>query len=175
TNLPVSKRRLTMQNILRLLAGVVLVMAGVSLAGCGERYPELPAVGAPAPEFTLTSQDGRPVSLKDYRGQWVVLYFYPRDFAEQVTADMGSFQKYIPQLAGQHTVIVGISGDNVATNKAFADHQHLQLTLLADEGLKVAKLYGSFHRTHLVYHYVVYSTYIIDPAGKVARVLLDFY
>jgi thioredoxin-dependent peroxiredoxin len=163
-----------MHSTLRLLAGVLIVISGVILAGCGERYPELPAEGVPAPDFTLMNQDGKPVSLKDYRGQWVVLYFYPTDFGKQGTADMHSFRRDQKKFEELHTVLLGISGNDVATHKAFANQEQLPFTLLADEGQKVTKQYGSFHRTHFVYHLVIYSTFVVDPRGKLARVFFDF-
>ena len=120
------------------------------------------------------SQEGRPVSLKDYRGQWVVLYFYPNDFGRQGTGDMRKCQRDVSKLRELHTVLLGISHNSVSSHKAFAEQEKLSFTLLADEGLKVTKQYGSFHKTHFVYHMVIYSTFIVDPTGKIARVFYDF-
>jgi thioredoxin-dependent peroxiredoxin len=161
-----------MCNVVRFLS-IALVFAGV-LVGCGDSYPGLPAEGTPAPDFTLMNQDGKPVSLKEYRGQWVVLYFYSRDFAKQGTADLHSFQRDLPKLQGLHTVILAVSADSVATHKAFASQEQLPFTLLADVGQKVSKQYGSFRTTHFVYHVAVYSTFIIDPKGNIAHVFFDF-
>lgn len=163
-----------MQNILRFLCTVLIVASGAILAGCGESYPTLPTDRSLAPEFTLLNQDGKPVSLKDYRGQWVVLYFYPEDFGKQSTADMHNFQKDVGKFKELQTSVLGISGDSVSTHKSFAEQEKLPFTLLADDGLRVAKQYGAFHKTHLVYHVVIYSTFVIDPTGKVAHVFYDF-
>ena len=163
-----------MHNTLRVLASTLITISGVMLTGCGEHYPGLPAKDAPAPDFTLLNQDGKPVSLKDYRGQWVVLYFYPDDFGKQGTGDLHSFQRDLRKFQELHAVVLGISGDDAARHKAFADQQELPFTLLSDTGLKVTKEYGSFHRTHFVRYMIIYSTFIVNPDGKIARVLYDF-
>ena len=161
-----------MYNAMRFLS--IALMITCVFAGCGDSYPGLPAEGRPAPEFTLMNQDGNPVSLRDYRGRWVVLYFYGRDFGKQSSADMRSFQRELGKLEGLHTVIFGISSDDVATHKAFASREQLAFTLLADVGQRVMKQYGSFRTTHFVYHVAVYSTFIIDPKGNIAHVFFDF-
>jgi thioredoxin-dependent peroxiredoxin len=162
-----------MRNTRRLLAGVLMIV-GMFLAGCGERYPDLPAEGSAAPDFSLMNQNGRPVSLKDYRGQWVVIYFYSNDFGKQSTTDMHSFQSYLGKLQELHTVVLGISHNTIATHKEYVDQEQVPFNLLSDRQMTVAKQYGSFRRTHVVLHMVIFNTFIVDPAGKIARVFYDF-
>jgi thioredoxin-dependent peroxiredoxin len=162
-----------MHNLRGLLAGV-LMFAGICLAGCGEHYPELPAEGSAAPDFTLMNQNGKPVSLKDYRGQWVVIYFYSNDFYKQSTNDMRSFKSYLAKLQELHMVVLGISHNTIATHKEYVDQEQLPFNLLSDRQMTVAKQYGSFRRTHVTFHMVIFSTFIVNPEGKIARVFYDF-
>ncbi|HEV7673029.1 MAG TPA: peroxiredoxin [Candidatus Angelobacter sp.] len=157
-----------MHNILRFFAGLLFV---ASLAGCAN-YPKIPATGAPAPDFQLMNQAGKTVSLKDYAGKWVVLYFYPGDFGKRGTAAARSYRGNLRKFEEEQTVVIGISQDDVSTHQAFAKEEQLPFTLLSDEGQKVAMQYGSF-RTRLVHTLVSYHTFIIDPKGKIARVFLD--
>lgn len=163
-----------MHNPLRLLARVLIITSGLILAGCGQRYPGVPAKGAPAPDFTLLNQDGKPVSLKDYRGQWIVLFFYHQDFGKESTADLHSFQRDLRKLQALHTVVLGISGDDVSSHKAFVDQQQLPFTLLSDKGMVVIKQYGTLHRANFAHLVLIYSSFIVDPEGKIASVLYDF-
>lgn len=150
-----------------------LVLATVGLmSGCGGT--SVPAVGSNAPDFTLMNQDGKSVSLKDYRGQWVVLYFYPADFGIRGTAGTRTFKRDQAKFNDLHTAIIGVSGDNVTNHKAFAEKEQLPFTLLADpKGNPVSRKYGNVESTHVVFKIFVYNTYVIDPSGKVVRVFHD--
>jgi peroxiredoxin Q/BCP len=162
-----------MQTTLRFLGTVLIVLAGVSLTGCAS-YPTPPVVGAPAPDFSLMNQDGKLVSLKDYRGQWVVVYFYPKDFGDFSTTFARSFRRDSPKFTELHTVVVGLSSDGFRVHKNFADQEQLPFALLSDEGLGVTEKYGAFHRAHGFMKSVAYRTFLIDPAGKVACVFYNF-
>jgi len=162
-----------MRRTLGFIVLVLIVIAGVFLAR-RTSFPDLPAVGSSAPDFTLADQDGKPVSLKDYRGQWVVLFFYPSDAGRRGREGTSSFQRDIGKFQDMHSVVIGISKDDISTHRTFASQQHLQFPVLSDVGRRVTEQYGSFHRTHLVFKFVVYSTIIIDPKGRVASVLADF-
>jgi len=159
-----------MKKALWLVAVILIIVGGIILLG-RSRYPVVPSVGSPAPGFTLNNQEGKSVSLKDYRGQWVALYFYNKDFDKGTTEDVRSFQRDQQKLAELHAVVLGIGNDPVQIHKDFANQEQLHFSLLSDDGRNIAKQYGSFHRTHFVLTSVVYTTFIIDPNGTIARVL----
>lgn len=134
----------------------------------------MPQPGTVAPEFTLNNQDGKPVSLKDFRGRWVVLYFYQHDFGDQSSGDLRSFKAHLDKLQALNTVVLGLCGNSVQSHKTFADQEHLPFMLLSDVGLTVAMQYGSITRRFLLHEIMVDSTFIVNPEGKIARVLYDF-
>lgn len=127
------------------------------------------SVGAPAPEFRLTDQYGKPQALADYRGRWVVLYFYPKDDTPGCTTEACAFRDDIRQLQQMHVALLGISLDSVASHHKFAEKYGLPFPLLADADGEVAKAYGAlwslgplrFARRH---------SFIIDPQGRVAHI-----
>jgi peroxiredoxin Q/BCP len=127
-----------------------------------------PAEGSPAPEFTLTSQEGTSVSLKDYRGKWVVLYFYPKDQTTGCTIEAHKFQVDQPKYAKRDAIVLGVSLDSVDSHKAFCAKEGLNFKLLADTEHKVTDSYGSLTNLGLV-KFAARHTFIIDPSGKVAK------
>ena len=127
-----------------------------------------PAEGSNAPEFTLTSQEGTPVSLKDYRGKWVVLYFYPKDQTTGCTIEAHKFQVDQPKYAERDAVVLGVSVDSVDSHKAFCAKEGLNFKLLADTEHKVTDSYGSLTNLGLV-KFAARHTFIIDPSGKIAK------
>jgi thioredoxin-dependent peroxiredoxin len=127
-----------------------------------------PAEGSSAPEFTLTSQEGTPVSLKDYRGKWVVLYFYPKDQTTGCTIEAHKFQVDQPKYAERDAVVLGVSLDSVDSHKAFCAKEGLNFKLLADTEHKVTDSYGSLTNLGLV-KFAARHTFIIDPSGKIAK------
>ena len=102
-----------------------------------------PSVGSVAPEFTLNSQEGTPVSLKDYRGQWVVLYFYPKDFTSGCTIEAHNFQRDQPLYQQKKVVVLGVSVDSADSHKQFCAKEGLNFKLLADTDHTVSSAYGS--------------------------------
>src|SRR5882762_7934465 len=102
-----------------------------------------PAAGSTAPEFTLTSQEGGSVSLKDYRGSWVVLYFYPKDQTPGCSREAHNFQVDQPKYAERNAVVLGVSLDSVDSHKRFCAKEGLNFKVLADTGHKVTDSYGS--------------------------------
>ncbi len=104
---------------------------------------EPPAVGSKAPDFKLSSQEGTQVSLHDYQGKWVVLYFYPKDMTQGCTIEAHNFQRDLGQYDQKHAVILGVSEDTVDSHKEFCTKESLTFKLLADSNHEVAPKYGS--------------------------------
>jgi peroxiredoxin Q/BCP len=130
-----------------------------------------PEAGSPAPQFTLKSQDGSPVSLQDFRGKWVVLYFYPKDFTSGCTLEAHNFQRDLAEYEKLNAVIVGISVDAPDSHKQFCAKEGLSFKLLADTGHNVSEEYGTL--THLGFTHAARNTFLITPDGKIARVFDD--
>ena len=131
-----------------------------------------PSVGSVAPEFTLTSQEGAPVSLKDYRGKWVVLYFYPKDFTSGCTIEAHNFQRDQSQYQQKNAAVLGVSVDNADSHKRFCTKEGLNFKLLADTDHKVSSAYDSLTNFGLV-KIAARHTFIITPEGKIAKVLTE--
>jgi peroxiredoxin Q/BCP len=127
-----------------------------------------PAEGTNAPDFTLPSQEGSPVSLKDYRGKWVVLYFYPKDQTPGCSREAHNFQEDQPKYAERNAVVLGVSLDSVDSHKKFCAKEGLNFKLLADTDHKVTDSYGSLTNLGVV-KFAARHTFLIDPSGKVAK------
>jgi peroxiredoxin Q/BCP len=142
------------------LAGL---LAGVALAA------EPPAVGTPAPAFKLQDQAGKWHSLSDYKGKWVVLYFYPKDNTPGCTTQACEFRDNIFAYREIGAVILGISVDDVASHKAFAEQHSLPFTILADSDKSVTTAYGTLKEYVGIAKMARRDTFIIDPQGHVAK------
>ena len=127
-----------------------------------------PTPGSIAPDFSLPSQQGAPVSLKDYRGNWIVLYFYPKDQTPGCTREAHNFQADQSKYAERHAVVLGVSVDSVDSHKKFCAKEGLNFKLLADSEGKVSQSYGSLTNLAVV-KFAKRNTFLIDPAGKVAK------
>jgi peroxiredoxin Q/BCP len=127
-----------------------------------------PLEGSDAPDFTLTSQEGSPVSLKDFRGKWVVLYFYPRDQTPGCTREAHNFQIDQAKYAERNAVVLGVSLDSIDSHKKFCAKEGLNFKLLADTDHKVTDEYGSLKNLGVV-KFAARHTFIIDPNGKIAK------
>jgi thioredoxin-dependent peroxiredoxin len=128
----------------------------------------LPALGSPAPDFSLSSEDGNQVSLMDYRGKWVVLYFYPKDFTSGCTVEAHNFQRDQAEYARRNAVILGVSVDSAESHKSFCAKEGLNFKLLADTSHQVSKEYGSLMNFGVA-QISARNTFLIDPQGKIAR------
>lgn len=157
-----------MLRIALLLMVVVIVAVGMSRLFSGKRAGALEA-GSAGPDFTLASQEGTFVSLKDYRGSWVVLYFYPKDQTPGCTREAHNFQLDQLKFVERHAVVLGVSVDNVDSHKKFCAKEGLNFKLLADTDGKVSRTYGSLTNLGVV-KFAARHTFLIDPAGKVAKV-----
>jgi peroxiredoxin Q/BCP len=132
---------------------------------------DAPAVGAPAPNFTLTSNEGQPTSLQEYRGKWVVLYFYPKDFTSGCTLEARNFQQDLAQYERANAVILGVSVDTAQSHKEFCAKEGLSFKLLSDPEAQVSTQYGSV-MDYKGAKLSARNTFLIDPEGKVAKVFL---
>jgi thioredoxin-dependent peroxiredoxin len=144
-----------------MIAGV-LALGGLVLVSSAAT----PAVGSDAPQFTLNSQEGAPVSLKDYKGKWVVLYFYPKDMTSGCTRQAKLYERDQSKFTEKNAVVLGVSTDDEKSHKEFCTKEGLSFKLLADTKHDVAKAYGSLGTGS----YAERNTFIIDPNGKIARV-----
>ena len=126
----------------------------------------LPEVGQAAPQFTLKSQEGTPVSLSDYRGKWVVLYFYPKDMTSGCTLEAHNFQRDLAQYEKRNAVILGVSVDSVDSHKQFCTKESLSFKLLSDADKTASKEYGTLNAMGMDSR----DTFLIDPNGKIVKV-----
>jgi peroxiredoxin Q/BCP len=126
-----------------------------------------PQIGQMAPDFTLPSQDGSKISLRDFRGKWVVLYFYPKDGTSGCTLEAHNFQRDIAKYTQANAEIVGVSVDSADSHKDFCAKQGLHFKLLADTEKNVSREYDSLMP---VLHFSSRNTFLIDPAGKIAKI-----
>src|SRR6202050_5420369 len=124
----------------------ILLVASLS-AGAADQ-PQPPAAGAQAPAFSLPSQEGTQVSLDQFKGKWVVLYFYPKDFTSGCTIEAHNFQRDIDKYTQKNAVILGVSVNNVDSHKSFCTKEGLNFKLLADSNHTVVQEYGSLMVSH---------------------------
>jgi peroxiredoxin Q/BCP len=133
------------------------------------RAEDLPAVGTSAPDFTLTSQEGKTVNLHDFKGQWVVLYFYPKDFTSGCTIEAHNFERDKAQYDKRKAAIVGVSVDTVDSHQQFCTKESLTFKLLADPDKKVVTKYGSTQQ-YGENLWAARNTFLIDPQGVIRQV-----
>jgi peroxiredoxin Q/BCP len=133
-------------------------------------HAEVPAEGSKAPDFTLQSQEGKTVSLKDFRGQWVVLYFYPKDMTKGCTIEAHNFERDQAQYTAKKAAIVGVSADNVDSHQQFCTKESLTFKLLADPDKKVIAEYGSVSAQNP--NFAARNSFLIDPSGVIRKVYL---
>lgn len=131
------------------------------------RAAGMPEPGSKAPDFTLQSQEGKTIGLKDFHGQWVVLYFYPKDMTTGCTIEAHNFQRDQDQYTAKHAAIVGMSADNVDSHQQFCTKENLTFRLLADPGKEVIGSYGSLMPNG---NYAARNTFLIDPNGVIRKV-----
>ncbi len=129
--------------------------------------------GQKAPEFCLPNSDEVEICLRDLKGKWVVLYFYPKDLTPGCTTEACEFSEALPDFEGMDAVILGVSPDPAEKHRKFIEKKDLKITLLSDEDKEVLKAYGAWGPKKLYgreYEGVIRSTFIIDPDGNVAAV-----
>ncbi|MEW6313310.1 MAG: peroxiredoxin [Pseudomonadota bacterium] len=136
-------------------------------AGAGE----VPASGSVAPDFSLPDQSGQTHALSDYRGKWLVLYFYPKDDTPGCTQEACAFRDDLHKITALGAQVVGISVDDTNSHAEFARKYHLPFPLLADRSTEVAKQYGALMNLGFIKVAKRY-TFLIDPQGRIAKVYL---
>jgi thioredoxin-dependent peroxiredoxin len=147
-------------------AALLILSFGVPRAhGAGN----LPQAGQMASDFSLPSQDGSQIALKDFRGKWVVLYFYPKDNTPGCTIEAHNFQRDLSKYEENNAVIVGVSVDSTDSHKDFCAKQGLTFKLLADTDKQVVEQYGSLRNMATV-KIAARNTFLLDPEGKIAKV-----
>ena len=157
-----SRRQLLSFLIAVILAFFALIPDANALGG-----PQ-PPLNQPAPDFTLPTNTGEGnISLSDYRGKWVVLYFYPKDFTPGCTLEARRFQQDLPKYMAKNTQVLGVSADDVDSHAEFCDSEGLKFPLLADTTGDVSKAYGSWMGYVSLRH-----TYLIDPDGILKEIYL---
>src|ERR1700723_526558 len=161
----------------RMAVAILLVVAGLIVAGGAWRMvkassDQAPAVGAVAPDFTLNSQEGKAVTLGEYRGKWVVLYFYPKDFTSGCTTEAHNFQRDLAEYDAKNAVILGVSVDSADSHQKFCTKEGLNFKLLADTEHKVSEEYGSimnFGGKKLSARH----TFVLNPQGVIVKEYMD--
>lgn len=152
--------------LLKLLAVAPAGLVALSVVPAAAMGGTQPPLNQSAPEFSLPTNTGDgEISLSDYRGQWVVVYFYPKDFTPGCTLEARRFQQDLPKYIAKNTQILGISIDDVDSHAEFCDSEGLTFPLLADVDGAVSKAYGSWLGYSSLRH-----TYIIDPAGTLRAI-----
>ncbi|HET6178623.1 MAG TPA: peroxiredoxin [Candidatus Sulfotelmatobacter sp.] len=154
--------------MMRIVLLVVVVVVLIMLVPRLLSHAAAPSEGSSAPDFTLPSQEGSSVSLKDYRGKWVVLYFYPKDQTPGCSREAHNFQVDQPKYSERNAVVLGVSLDSVDSHKKFCAKEGLNFKLLADTEHKVTDSYGALTNLGLV-KFAARHTFLIDPNGKVAK------
>jgi thioredoxin-dependent peroxiredoxin len=128
-----------------------------------------PALGQLAPPFRLPSGDGSTVNLKDFKGKWVVLYFYPKDFTSGCTVEAKNFQRDLSKYQSEDAVILGVSVDSAQSHRDFCAKEGLNFKLLADSDAKTAAAYRSV-TNYQGAKMAARNTFLIDPQGKIAKI-----
>ena len=150
---------------------ILLMFAMVAVLACSpvSAVNEVPAVGSAAPAFTMTSNEGKQINLSDFKGKWVVLYFYPKDFTQGCTIEARNFQRDLAKYEAANAVILGVSVDTADSHKEFCAKEGLNFKLLADTDAKTSTQYGSVME-YQGNKLSARNTFIIDPNGKIAKV-----
>ena len=151
------------------LAVAAVLAAAISILPARAADDTMPAAGQKAPTFTLPSQDGSPISLDQYRGKWVVLYFYPRDMTPGCTIEAHNFQDALNQFEAKNAVILGVSVDSTDSHQQFCAKDGLTFHLLSDTSHTVVSQYGSLGSMNGMVM-ASRNTFLIDPEGKIAKV-----
>jgi peroxiredoxin Q/BCP len=158
--------------MLAIIIAVIVLFTIFIVVRASRTGEKSPTSGTPAPEFTLNSQDGKPLRLQDFRGKWVVLYFYPKDFTSGCTKEAHNFQRDLAQFEQKNAVILGVSVQDEATHQKFCAKEGLSFKLLADTNYEVSSAYDSLVNLGVA-KLSARHTFLIDPAGVVRKTYLN--
>jgi peroxiredoxin Q/BCP len=149
--------------------GCAVALAGSFALTRNVAAADMAQVGTVAPNFTLPSQENQPVSLSEYKGKWVVLYFYPKDQTAGCTIEAHNFQRDLTKYEALNAVVLGVSLDTVDSHKSFCTKDSLTFKLLADPDHKVVDEYGVPVKSFGPVHYAERDTFLISPEGKIVK------
>ncbi len=130
-------------------------------------------IGDIAPEFCLPNQDEAQICLRDVRGKWLVLYFYPKDNTPGCTTEACDFSTALPEFDKLNAMILGVSPDSPKKHRNFIEKKDLKITLLSDEQTEVSQKYGVWQLKKMCgkeYMGIVRTTFLINPKGEVVKV-----
>ena len=154
------------------IAIVVPVMALVLFFWSQSAGADTPKAGQQAPDFRLLDQNGKTHTLADFRGKWLVLYFYPKDDTPGCTEQACKFRDDLHKLTALGAQVVGVSVDDTASHTEFAKKYNLPFPLLADSEAETAARYDSLTNLGII-KFARRNTFLIDPQGKIAKVYLS--
>lgn len=150
------------------IAVVFVVFVGMRAFAASDVSGQIPQVGQAAPAFTLPSQEGTNVSLGQYHGKWVVVYFYPKDQTSGCTIEAKGFQRDMGKFETANAVVLGISVDSVKSHQAFCAKDGLHFKLLADPNKEVVARYGSLGN-YMGIKMAKRNTFLVNPEGKIVK------
>ena len=130
------------------------------------------SIGNQAPNFILKDQNNLSHNLNDYKGSWVILYFYPKDDTPGCTTQACDFRDAVERIISSRSIVFGISLDSVESHKRFAEKNNLPFSLLSDQDGNVSKAYDSLS-SFISFKASKRNTFIIDPEGKIAKIYLS--
>lgn len=157
------------QIVIAIVAVIVMLAGGLAWRSFAASTSQMPQAGQRAPHFTLPNEEGQPVSLDSYHGQWVVLYFYPKDMTSGCTIEAHNFQRDISQYHAENAVVLGVSLDSVKSHKQFCAKDGLGFTLLSDHAAKVSREYGVLGN-YMGFKMDKRITFLINPEGNIVKV-----
>jgi len=155
------------------MKSVLILAASMIVSAAFAAAAEVPAEGTKAPDFTLKNQEGKAISLHDYKGKWVVLYFYPKDQTQGCTIEAHNFQRDIAQYDAKNAVILGVSVDTVESHQQWCAKDGMTFKLLADDAKEVTGKYGSLRDYGKMGQLANRNTFLIDPKGMIRKVYLN--
>ena len=148
---------------------IAVIVGIVAACAVGVRAADTLQAGAAAPNFSLPSQEEKPVALSDYKGKWVVLYFYPKDMTTGCTIEAHNFERDLAKYDALNAVVLGVSLDTVESHKTFCSKDSLTFKLLADPDHRVIDAYGVPVAARGDMKFAQRDTFLISPTGKVVK------